>query len=361
MSIVTLIQEYWRFFCNHLLRIILGALIIAGLSLAGREWLQANAYQAHQAERDYLAQVYQQEPATFQAVITTKNGELFTVPYLLDEYFSSAQVVDRIEKETGISIKKTLQAEKTLGYVKSKKFRGGLAALLNEDSQFVYFRFLLGQNAEENLKIAQAYARLMNEEELSFLSPAKVTVLQKPIKGELIPQYLRNLVPNGRTLSPIERADVKFRIIHGIMGLLIGLILTTILLLVHQAIKPKIAYAFEYTWDFMDTHVIYHRRLQNETSPIMDWIDTPKNLNRIVVNQVFRSGESLDMIATENELRPSLFCRGLDQLDMNISTIQDLQEIVIMIESFQTEKTWLKNQIALARLYRVPLKLIHVI
>ena len=354
MSIVTIIKEFWRFTLNNLWRILLGALVCSLISIGGRYAIHHFLYRETDEAYRHLSQVYQQEPASFQMIVTMEDGSIFTTATIFDEYFSTPEMVKKVESQTGVKFAQWLEDEKALEMFKTNEFRGGLAGVRDQSSNVITLRFLVADKSEDNLKIAKAYCDLVEEESLPFLGTNKVTVIREPAQGEMIATDLVEEVPTEKTLTPYQSRNAKGNIVYGVLGFILGAMASFAILFLGRFFNKKIAYAFEYSWDLMDQHYIYDRH--QSPGVLQGLIQSPHQLKRWVLAQTSNGVQTAELVS---EVLPESA-----QLYHDLSQAQPeqiLDEMVILIYANLTEKEWLKQQMALARLSAKRLKIIQII
>lgn len=346
MSLVTIVSEIWRFFRDYFWRIIMGAIIVSILTVGGRYFINSFLYRDTQEAYRNLSEIYNQEPASFQIVVTMEDGSIFTTAELFDAYFSAPEVVSDIEQKTGIQFGRWLEYENQLEMYKTNEFRGGLAGIRDASSNVITMRFLVGKSSEDNLKIANAYADMMRREELPFLGPNKISFVQEPVKGEVIPIELTEEVPSQETLTPFRTAEAKSHILYGILGLMIGTALSSLLCFLSYLGKKKITYAFDYAWGYQDHHFIIQQGKGDKDLERL--IQTPNHIERIILRQQ-NKGHSTHS-----------FNNQLSSLS-EYKDHKELDEIVILIQSHLTDKAWYHHERQLANLYNAQVKIIHII
>lgn len=352
MSLATIISELWRFFKDNLVRIIIGAFVVSVITVGARYFITDILLSDRQEAADYLEGVYSQEPSSFKAIVTIEDGQVFSNPHLYDDYFTSPEVVAAIEAQTGIEFQQTIDSEHSLELVKTPTFRGSISAVRDNASGVFIFRILVGQTAEENLAIANAYRDLLISGDIPFMEKQTANIILEPMIGEVVDTEVYLSVPTIDTLSIYRSNNARSLIIYGVLGLIVGLILTTGLVFLQRIHKKKINYAFEYAWDLEDQHILIDHSHGSTVYNIQDAIRIPVVDSRWIVSQ---SALTEDFI-TDNTASERF-----------VSKLQEIQtdetapkQIVIVIQANHTEKHWLKEQMTMARLYNLPLKLVHV-
>lgn len=339
MSLVTIMSELLRFVKDNLVKIVIGAVIFAIALAGGRYYLGKKAFNEHREAYQQLKEVYAQEPAEFQFVITNEDGTLFGNSFVLDEYFSQPNVVKQVEQVAGVSFELTLTNEQALELYKTPQYRGGLAAIRNLSSDVITLRILVAPTAEENLKVAQTYKAYIESGEVPFLIGKKVTFLNEPAIGEKLNLEVVTSVAMPESLNLYAGPNTKSLVVYGVLGLIAGTLAVTAVLFVIQLSKKTIRYGFDYAWELNHVHIMY-REEQSEVS-LDELVQTPAKSNRLIVaQQAIVSLESVSQLSDATD-EPS--------------------EIVVLIQSNITTKEWYQAQMVLAQLYRAPLKIIHII
>lgn len=344
MSLVTMIQELFRFIKDNLWKILIGAIIVS-LVVVGLRYQtgQLDSLEMEEAYQDLMVR-YDNEPAEFQFVVTKEDGTLFNNSAIFDEYFSQPAIVALIEKETGIHFNGWKKSEEALGLFKTSTFRGGLAAHRNPSSDVITVRVLVGKNEQENLEIATAYQALLEQKEIPFINNHSISILNDAAIGEQLSSLQFPDLVTVKTLKGSAAISKRSLLIFAVAGLIMGAIITTVILFLMRLLKKKINYAFDYSWGMNDNHFIYKK---DHPMQLSDLIRLPKKNNRIVLYQ-------------ENTILPNNL-----QVDQSMNHLKSLQhsveEIVILIESGKTDKEWYHEQHTLANLYHVPIKIIQIV
>lgn len=341
MSINTLLHELWRFVKDSWIKILIGSFVFG---LIGWGAYQAIDYlfasEEDQTEAlETLTTIYAQEPAEFQAVVMTKEGDVFANSYIFDEYFTRPAVLEKIEKETGVDLTKWQAAELALNLNKTPQFRGGIAAIRNTSSNVITFRFLVADTASDNLKVAQAYAELLETGGVPFTQNQTVHIITQPATIELLDLERNKEVPTEDTLSAYVSNNPILPVLAFFAGALLGVFITIVLLLFSRLFQSTITYAFDYSWDFLD----YHQIIIDDSLKVT--IETPSVFSRLVVSQN-------KMMNIENQIT------SLEQMP---SLDYQLDEIVLLINASQTTKEWYRRQYDMAQLLNVKIRIVHVI
>ena len=357
MSLLTILQELWRFIKDYSLRILLGAVAVSILAVAGRYYLADLFIEEGQDEAyAYLSEVYAQTPASLEMIVTLEDGTVYTNSHIFDEYFSNPQVIQQVEETTGIEFHQWREAEKALKLYKTSGFRGGLASIRETSSNIFTLRFLVGQTAEENLAIAQAYADILTAGEIPFLTNSKITIITEPVSQDLLPEEIYDSLAKPETLNPFKSPSTPSYIVYGVAGFIVGALATIAISFCLRLTKKKITYGFDYAWSVDDYHLLYQTDTGN-TSTLEEFIRVPLADNRVVLSQT--SAEAiLQPIFVDEDYQGLIILNTLQELT---ALEKKPTEIVILVHSNHTDKVWYREQAILADLYYVPIKIIHII
>lgn len=367
MSITTILSELWRFVKDKKVKILVGALIVAILAILSGLFLpnilnqttvEENAVPESIKEevaesREYLTNIYEQEPAEFELFIQLGDGNAFTNSFIFDEYFTSPAVVEEIENKTGINYSKTLGHEMNLKLYKTSQYRGSIAGIRNTSTNVIMIRVQAAQSSEENLILAEAFEEMVMNNEIPLIEGLQVTSLSEPTIGEKLTDTQIQMVSSPDAIgaiSPVESGNLSFAL-YGIAGFIVGLIMAAVLLFVIQLFKNKITYAFQYSWDFDDFHFLYNVNASREN--LKELLLYPEMEKKLIVHQdsslIEENIKNNQQIKTTNSL--------LSFSDNNIYP----ESIVLFIESHKTDKEWYNNQYLLAEMYDSKLTIIHLV
>ncbi|AMB99549.1 hypothetical protein AWM75_05850 [Aerococcus urinaehominis] len=354
MSLVTLISELWRFIKDHFLKIILGALLVAGLAMTGRQLLMnrlehqdvsqlVNGQEVSQDEVEaasqFLQAVFASQPAGFSFVAYSEENSIFDNSFIFDEFFSSPAVVADLEAASGVPIQKAIDAEKIMGLTKTNEYRGVIAGVRDTSSNEIYIRVLVSADPKENLAVAQAIKNYIDQGRVPFMESLKVNYLNPVAIGEEINLEAYPIVPTEGTLIASMPSLAALPIwVYGVVGFVLGLFIATVVLFLAHLLGRKIVYAFDYSWDLDDSQFMLN---QAKTSPaeIADLVTGPVNSQRLVLDQ-----------------RTDSAYTGLtNQVDLDC-----LNEAVIIIQAGQTDKNWYQNQYKALQAYPLALRIVHL-
>ncbi|WP_290491796.1 MULTISPECIES: hypothetical protein [unclassified Aerococcus] len=368
MSLLTIIAELWRFFINNIIKIIIGAIIVMGLTLGARMLLtnyiensaigeatsetSANAEltpEEIEASYNYLATVYEQEPAEFSFVAINPEGLILGNSFILDEFLSRPDILAELEEISGVDIAATLEAQENVGLEKSRDFRGGLAAVRNTSTDEITMRVLVGKTAEENLAVAEAIYQYIIDGNVPIYENYDIIFLSTPDIGEDLIVEENIMIPTPETLSGLQPQETGGSlVIYAVLGGILGVILSTVVLFVLHFFSKKITYAYDYTWDFDDYQWLVDSKKVN-TENLNNWLMIPADKSRIALAQT-----------TDNEIVQAFSNAQLPVSNQLNVEDQAPEEVIIFIESGTTDKEWYQNQFELSKLYESRVKIIHL-
>ncbi|MBF6626537.1 hypothetical protein IU402_08140 [Aerococcaceae bacterium zg-BR9] len=348
MSIVTIISEFTRFIKDYLLKILLGAVLIS-IACMGFKYYSESMPKEETAAYQDLKERYAQEPAEVHFIVSKEDGTFFNNSFVFDEYFSLPEIISAVEKESGVSFAQFKKSENTLLFEKTSSFRGGISAWRNPSTDVLTLRVLAGKTAEENLAIAKAYQKLLEKGDFPFLLNNKITVISGATIGEQLPLTTFPYLTSVESLKTVYTLNKRSIIIIGLAGFIGGAILMTGALFFLRLFKKKITYAFDYSWAMDDDHLLYQRDMSDNII-VQDMIQTPSLAHRYVIMQM--NPEKILPVADQT---------GLIHVTRVQDIIEPVEEIVIVLYANQSDKAWFNAQYTLARLYKVPVKIIHII
>ncbi|MBK0347368.1 hypothetical protein JDW15_01795 [Aerococcaceae bacterium zg-ZJ1578] len=344
MSIVTMISEFTRFLKDYLVKIVIGAVLIS-IACMGFKYFDESMTSDDSAAYQSLKTRYEQEPAEVQFIVSKEDGTFFNNGFVFDEYFSLPEIISAVEKETGIEFHQFKEDETTLEFEKTSIFRGGLSAWRNPSTDVITLRILVGKTAEENLAIAKAYQKILAMGNIPFLQKNEITIISEAAIGEQLSATMFPYLTTLDSLKAVKTLSKRSLIIIGVAGFIAGAILVAGVIFLLRLFKTKIIYAFDYSWAMEDTHLLYKQE-KSDNLVLQDMIQTPQLAHRYVVSQM----ESETVLPTEVDC---------------VTCVQDItvpvEEIVLVLYANQSDKAWFNAQYTLAKLYKVPVKIIHII
>lgn len=341
MSLLTIIGELWRLLKDNIVRILLGSILVSFLVVGGRYMLGQYLYGDVQSSSQYLQEVFQQEPASFKVIVTIEDGQILSNSYVYDDYFTSPEIVDFIESQTGIEYSQTLQAEKDLDLYKTPSYRGSIAGVRDNASGVFTFRFLVGETAEENLTIAQAYQDLMESDQVAFAENHSIDITEDASIGEKFDIEVYDMVATPEIINKYIVDSSRPLIIYGVLGFILGFMISYALVFLLQLGKSRIQYAFEYGWDIED----YHLMLKQDHNSLANLVQELSNQGASVYAEILDN--------TRVEVNPIDF---LTDYQTN-----DSQPNYIIVKANQTDKDWYRQTYQMAKLNHQPVTIIHII
>lgn len=348
MNLSTVLREFWRLIRNNKFKIFIGALIITAITVGLRYSLTLYVFGGKQEAVTQLEQTFDQEPAIFKTVITVEDGQIFSNAYAYDEFFTTPEVVQYIEQETGIAFGHTLQNEIDAELLKTATYRGSIAGIRDSASGIFTFRFLVGATAEENLAIAQAYRDLLVNQTIPFIETQNVNIILEPVNAELLNIDTTPYVATIDTLNIYRSNRVKPLIVYGVIGFVIGIIVMIVGLILIRIFHQTIHYAFEYSWDFADQHVLFNTDNPSDVS-LKDYLPTQGSYWIVA-----QEGASRPISSILNDVTHIYQEVPVDELQSSPAGI-----LVIIVQSHITTKNWYQRQLELGRLYHQDIRIIH--
>lgn len=352
MSLLTLIQEIWRFVRNHIKQFILGAILGMVVVLSTRYALGRILLNQQNDSYEYLQHIYSQEPAEFQAIISLNDGQIFANSNIYDEYLSSTSVVEHIEKQTGIKFGRWKTDERNLELREEGSYRGALSAIRDSSSDLITFRVLVGQNKEENLKIAQAYVDFLESDDMAFKKIHNIQITHQPEIIEFLNLDKVQNVPNDKTLNLYAGMTPKNIVVFSVLGLILGTMLSFVWAFYKMLKQKTIDYAFEYSWDLDDDHTLLNRQDINQEN-FQHLLEFPYLVQRYIVTE---NGQQ-DLSSLQWKHMTS------DNIVHDVKEIARKdgkpEEIILLVDGNKTHKNWYRNQYHLAKKMNVPIKIIH--
>lgn len=355
MSLHTLLFELWRFFKDYFLKIILGTALVAILATVGGYWLNNKhseealdkltpgevTQEAVLDAKSNLKTIYSQEPASIRFIVIQEDGNVFDNSFVFDEYFTSSEKAQALKKETGVDIPGFRQAENLLGIVKTNVFRGGLAGIRDRSSDVITLRVLVGQTAEENLRVAQAIADKLKAGDLPFLKGMQVSILEEAQTADFLSGDDAAMVAGPNTLNEYIGQGQRPLVLYAILGVILGFFLSAFILFLWHFSSKKVLYAFDYQWELPMQHLMLNKRAKDFKE-------------RLALIEKLPSAPAL-VLSQENNDLPLGVASSSQCPDQGVT-----DWVLILAESGKTDKDWLSRQREACSLLGVPVKLVLI-
>ncbi|HFI0462992.1 TPA: hypothetical protein ACGO1T_000696 [Streptococcus suis] len=337
MDLFQIMGELLRFLKDKKWGILIIALVLAGTVPTVRYLMSPYENEEQEAAYEDLNIRYQQEAASFQFIVKNEDGTLFTNSAIIDEYLSQRDVVQEIEKTTGLSFGQWIENEQLLGLNKTSQFRGGLGVIRTLSSDLMTMRVLVGKSLEENLAIAQAYYDLLSQNQVPLLGDKDVFMIHNVTDQELLSVDQYPYLTSTAALDGFTRLTPKKGLVLGVAAFIAGLLLASIGAIFLRLRDPKIRYAFDYAWS-MDDHQIVIK--PHERQKLISLLQAGHDRGAIILSQTpLQEVDSMD-----------------DYLKLRAD---QANEIIIHVKAGETDKSWFSHQYHMAKVIHIPIVIIQ--
>lgn len=341
MDISTLFRELVRLIKKNIIIILFGAVIVAIISIGFNIIIERvlsseiveesgeNNINDINMANEYLENIYSKNAVSFEFVLIKPDGNVFENSFILDEYFSSDEVIEEIQQNLNFEFIDTLKYEKTLGLSKTSNYRGSIAAIRDRSTNIITMRVLVSDSDEKNLAIAREIESMLASSTIPFLQDIEYVNFTAPQIEEKLPESMEGFVAQKDVIT-FNAADVDSisrprNIIKLGLGFIGGAIVTTFLLAIFRLASKYIRYGFEYNVDIDDEQI-----LVNNKKDLEYWVNFPVNMPRNILRQ-----------------------------DFETSYTDDAKETVIIVDSDKTSKEWMKKATKKAKVLGKGVKIVH--
>lgn len=325
MDIKTFTLEIYDLIKSYKKTIVFTAIIVSIISLGIQILLQIDLSNSENGDAEAMG-----VPAYLEIYIEQENLGAFGNSYLLEIISTQEDVIDTIEKDTGIEIQSVLAtfAEDNLPiYTEDDPIN----IERNTSSNLMYITVEIGSD-EENLKVANAYMEWFQNTNSNFFDDKEVYIITEPA--------LIDIEELGKKTEGISTSSLILPIVAGIViGSILGLIISLLKVLVNE----KIIYGFAYGWNPND---LYIKKLNK--------IDSDQLVHDILIG----NSDSIAIISQEklsSEVTDKLMRANRQEgIFNNISAVpieKNIEEFVIVIERNKTSKEWYNTQRNTLKLY----------
>lgn len=365
MDSLTLAQELKRFLKENKKSILIITLIIMvmmiGVSIfSGKIQDRLNT----QKEKD----IELVSPAVFQFYVQNADGNSFHNSAVVEAFFLQPEVVDLIEKNTGVEIQEVLDEQQESGFIKTQTDRGVLGVARDGSSHVFTVNADLG-TSEENLAVMGAYFDYLLSGEVAVLSDKEVFILQKPVLLDELPGSEENISVNKEVDTSFSAKNV---LVSAGIGLFGGLIAGLFLTLIYQLFRKAITYAFSFSWSEDDIYQIYS--LSNTeleaSSTFKQTLLHPFTDVKVILTQTKIDDSFISQFAISDKINIINSLSDLKKEHMNLIMLTDLTQIdpllsinecIVLVKSGETDKRWYSRQRELLKNYDTQIKVIQLI
>lgn len=355
------LYEIKRFFKTNIKKIAIGSLIVAILYTLF-QFLYGSYYPINNEQPEAIGEEFVVEgikPAYSQFYIENEDGSVYTNTSLILSYLFLPEVIDDIERQTGINIEESIE-EDAEAIEEDEEVIGGnkttnQSFYLYRDGSSNTYNFLLQLgNEKDNTLVMQYYYDMLINKELPVLENRNIYEI-------IAPRIFEAEESKENPDNSINIADIMLNLI---IGLIMGAIGLSIWLLLKAILGSKLHYAFSYTREIDDLFLLFdHSSIPN--SEFYDFLVRPNDVNKVFICQFDTKDKKESAFSSELnrlidiEVGPDtkvLYANDLTDIASNF----DYEEVILYVQGDMTDRNWYKAQRRVLKNRSVKTKVVHV-
>lgn len=368
------LKEYWNFIKSYkrtiIATIVTIVVLVMGFTIANNYFTDESKISESKIEEVPDGPVIDEEQAreylTSEFNLLTENQQAELVNYLNQDAYIFRYYLEDEDAEPYTSfrtVKEILTADNLVQEIENKTSVNLLpdakrAIRLDYDGNNFIQTFLVGMGDEDgNLKLAQEYYKIFEEESLPFFDNKNVYLIDdSPIRFEDI-EAEEEIVPNElEAETPSQSTNVIIFILSIVLAVIVGIMISFF----QNYLKKEISYLYNY--QLLNNEVLIKL---NQTK------DNSKSTRLNLVNHIVRNS-SLDKLVVIGEGVPTEYHELFKENDntgrviktvsdiLNLPPNSDVQEIYIFVALNETNKSWYNQQLELSRNYQSRLTVIEI-
>ena len=359
-----LIKEIKRFLEKNYIKIIITGAVIA-VVYTSISFLGAYLNQREELSTSPESEQEMAESGEFRFYIENTDGEVYSNITIFEEYFLLPEILNEAEKTLKVEISDLLEQQELSEFEKTIEDRGVIGVGRNQSSGIYTFRVNIG-SSEDNLEVTEFYYDYLLSEEIPVLENKNLFIIEEPHLDELNGEEVGNFASTERMDTPVK--VLKALVFDFILGLILGMVVSTFGYIFFAIVNKKILYSFTYNWEMSDHHLIVNKS-NEEMKDAVSLLLHPTDKQKILLSD---NSSLREMITSELEKYDFVNIVRLGQkavddklnilLVENFSDIDPLyqfEEIVYAIQVSSTTKRWYYKQRNLTEHYPLDTKVIQ--
>lgn len=339
--------EILKFFKNNIYKIILGTVAITSLFLVNSYLNESSKVDETQDESEISTEA---RTANFYFYVEYADNSAFTNYLLIEEYLLTESLMEEASKEIGIDINALItntenSIKLTNGPVKTSKVIG---TMRNSDMNLLELYVNVGDEGQ-NLKLTNFYYDLLINKNIPFLEDKGVYIFEEPNFIEL---------EESTESFSFERNDSGNILRTIVIGIIVGSIISTAILLLLTLISQKLNYSFSYFINRDDIFYLIDNKIPfNEELKFL--LQFNSNSNTIIVCQDTdkllenSSGKMINKMISNSKVK----------VRNNIYEVEDfnhIDRIIFIIQEDVTTRKWYDRQRNIEKILKIPTVVLQI-
>ncbi len=289
----------------------------------------------------------------FDFYIEDAEGNMYTNEGIIEEYFRSPNVLEKLNSDAGIDLKQ-IELE---NYEKNQQLLSNfLPAELMEQSQIIsvtqsnstgLLTFVASSDDKSlNEKLAAYYYGKLSS--IPFVDEDNLYVFDGPynVKDKQIDEEEEE-----------TGISIKSLIKYAVIGIILGIVVGIGLALINALFGKKLNYAFGYAIDDSLDFMIYDEKLNN-SDEIANFVNFPYFKNKVILSE---NGKGLNVSDIQEKISENEFKVIPNIADDSVKNLTtESTEVIMVVLPNETSRKWFNTQMKLMKLDNLSLKIIQV-
>lgn len=329
---------------NKLLIIIVTAIVTIMVAFASFSF---SFFNTKSDEEPLVVEGENNNPGIFRIYVEQEDGTIYINSMIIEEYFLLPKVIAEAERKTGVEISDLLDEEVEENFEKTQYDRGALGLSRNGSTHIFTFTTDVGTEAE-NLKVAEFYFDYLNSGELNMLENKHVYIVSEPEVFDAKSYAASDIVVEQSSMNNSTDFSIKEIALSILAGIILGFFTGTFITLAKSFISKKISYSFNYA--VSDYDKILAMEKGNWDLLVRKLLHTTKNLvvifnegNSNELREELLKHSNINLISEEGQFVNGkanvLLANNLSDVSPQIA----LDNVVVLIDTFNTDKKWYKT------------------
>jgi len=353
--------EVIKFLKNNIVKLLIGTSIIA-LLFVGSSYINSNrgsqpneeSTESPEDTEDVVegepVEFYpESEPVNFYYFVETPDGRPFTNNLLIEQYITSPSILEEAAIETGTNLNEIVENTENTALVDYNE--SGETKVIgirkNANTHLQEFHVNIGNEAD-NFAIADFFFSYIINAEFSLLEDKNLYVFQEPQTKEI---SLGSSLDDDSDEAVVTEDNILQDII---IGIILGGVATTGLLIISTLFSKKLIYSFSYSINAKDYFLLVDSKL-NYQDELKQLLLNPTESNIIVVNEDKKNvlnDNLLEIIANKDIKEYNSFTK--------INDIQSVDRLIYVINENKTTRNWYNKQRRMERSYDIPVVVLQL-
>lgn len=337
--------EFLKFLKNNIFKMIIGTVVIAGLFVF-------SSYNSGSSDTENVAELQQEErfrpdakPANFYFYATTEEGTSYTNNSIIERYLLRPDLLQEIGNRTDTNLAEIIVKSENNAVVDYKE-SGETKVLGIEKSDTTHLNefYVNVGNEEDNLAIANEYYDFIIGDNVPFLGNDSVYPFEGPRVKEIEDLVVKDTVSQSTDGGSIIQ-DI-------IIGIIIGLVVMTGILLMLTFITKKLKYSFSYTLKENDYFLLVDKKLNNEND-VQEVLTSPAQPVKVIIQ------ENSNKLNIGNQMNNTESIKKYNSI-LDIENTDNIDQLIYILEEGTTTREWYNKQRNLENFLEIPSVVIQI-